>query len=310
MTTMSPKRLTELGTLIEIDVRTAWTHEAQHFTPWLAAHLEQLSAKIGIPLELEGVEVPVDSFSADILARNPLDNSRVLIENQLERTDHNHLGQILTYLAGLDVRTVIWIAPEFRDAHLSALKWLNEHSAAPFSFFAVRVKVVRINDSLPAPVFEVVERPNEWDRRIQEMAPSAMGEYGLLRRDFWTDYIAKYPEEAEFGQPSGATSRWHIFRDYNLVLTIFLSKDYAGLLIRGMHGADPKSTAEILTAHRQQLEILTGSSECDEKSGYFFILRQKGDTTNPATRESIYIWLHDAINRYSNALHECFGAKN
>ena len=92
----------ELGVLVEANLRQAWSHEAHSFTPWLAEHLDQLSSVIGIPMEFEGREVAVDTFSADIIARNTLDDSVVLIENQLEGTDHNHLGQIMTYLAGLD----------------------------------------------------------------------------------------------------------------------------------------------------------------------------------------------------------------
>ncbi|MFM1921414.1 MAG: hypothetical protein RLZZ303_3048, partial [Candidatus Hydrogenedentota bacterium] len=122
-----------LGTLTTASLREAWANEAQHFTPWLAEHLEQLSQAIDIPLELEGREILVGPFSADILARNTLDGSLVLIENQLERTDHTHLGQILTYLAGLGAQTVVWVASEFREPHLSALKWLNEHTANPFA---------------------------------------------------------------------------------------------------------------------------------------------------------------------------------
>ena len=104
----------ELGNLEEVDLRQAWPHEARSFTPWLSENIEMLSSVIGIPLELEGQEVAVEQFSADILARNPRDDSRVLIENQLEQSDHGHIGQIMTYLAGLDVNTVIWIAAGFR----------------------------------------------------------------------------------------------------------------------------------------------------------------------------------------------------
>ena len=102
------------------------------------------------------------------LANNPVDGSRVLIENQLESTDHTHLGQILTYLAGLEAQTVIWAAREFREPHLSAIRWLNTHTTDEFAFFAVKVRVVRIGDapSLVAPLFEVLERPNDWDRRV------------------------------------------------------------------------------------------------------------------------------------------------
>ena len=129
---------TKLGRLKNVNLREAWSHEAQDFTPWLAENLDRLSTAIGIPLELEGQEVSVESFSADILARNPQNDSRVLIENQLEQTDHTHLGQILTYLAGLEAQVVIWVASSFRDPHISAVQWLNDHTVAPFAFFAVR----------------------------------------------------------------------------------------------------------------------------------------------------------------------------
>ncbi len=114
----------------------------------------------------------VGSFSADLLARNPLDGSLVLIENQLEQTDHNHLGQILTYLAGLEAQVIVWIASDFRDPHLSAIHWLNDHTVDPFAFFAVQVKAVRIGDSPIAPLFEVVAKPNGWDRKLQQQVAS------------------------------------------------------------------------------------------------------------------------------------------
>ena len=112
----------QFADLNEIDLRAAWPDEARDFTPWLSQNLDRLSRAIGIPMELEGTEVPVEQFSADILARNPADNSLILIENQLQSTDHTHLGQILTYLAGLEAQTVIWIAQDFREPHLSAVR--------------------------------------------------------------------------------------------------------------------------------------------------------------------------------------------
>ena len=105
----------QFAKLTEVNLREAWPNEARDFTPWLADNLDRLSQAIGIPMELAGAEVSVEQFSADILARNPADNSLVLIENQLENTDHTHLGQILTYLAGLEAQTVIWIARSFQE---------------------------------------------------------------------------------------------------------------------------------------------------------------------------------------------------
>ncbi|WP_127600241.1 hypothetical protein [Nitratireductor alexandrii] len=99
------------GRLTDLLPREAWRHEALSFTPWLAANIDQLAEVVGIPLEITGTEIAVEAFAADILARNPSDGTVVLIENQLEQTDHTHLGQIMTYLAGLEAHTVIWVAP-------------------------------------------------------------------------------------------------------------------------------------------------------------------------------------------------------
>ena len=111
----------EFGELKNVSLRDVWGHEANDFTPWLAENMERLSKAIGVPM-LEGTEVEVEQFSADIVARNPSDDSRVLIENQLEGSDHTHLGQILTYLAGVQARTVVWIARNFHDSHRSAIR--------------------------------------------------------------------------------------------------------------------------------------------------------------------------------------------
>ena len=190
----------QFADLNEINLRAAWPDEARDFTPWLSENLERLSRTLGIPMELEDIEVPVEQFSADVLARNPTDNSLILIENQLEQTDHSHLGQIMTYLAGLQAQTIIWIAREFREPHLSAVRWLNDHTSDPFSFFAIQVKVVRIgnDESSPvSPVFEVLEKPNEWDRRITDTKNEALNELQKYRHDFWQSYAQEYPEDIQ-----------------------------------------------------------------------------------------------------------------
>ena len=186
------------GRLVDLAPREAWGHEAHAFTPWLAENIDRLAEAVGMELELTGQEVRVERFAADILARDPSDDSVVLIENQLEATDHTHLGQILTYLAGLDARTVIWITPEFREPHLSAVRWLNEHTAEGFSFFAVRLRVVRIGESAMAPVFEVMEKPNGWERRLAEarLDPSGAESRDLYER-FW-QYVAACDPEGKF----------------------------------------------------------------------------------------------------------------
>lgn len=115
----------ELMDLEWLPPRKAWDHESHDFTPWLAENLHRLATEIGVDLELESTEVTVNGLRADIVARDPRNDCRVLIENQLERADLHHLGQVLAYLAGLEARIVVWVAAQFEDAHLSALRWLK-----------------------------------------------------------------------------------------------------------------------------------------------------------------------------------------
>ena len=185
-----------ISRLTDVPLRTAWPNEASNFTPWLAENIQHLGDAVGIPLEITGTEVLVDNFAADILARNPTDGTSVLIENQLETTDHKHLGQIMTYLAGLDAKTVIWVAPSFRTAHHSAIRWLNEHTSDGFSFFAVKARLVRIGDSPFAPIFEIVEQPDGWTRALATTKRRASAEGDPLsdhRKEFWDFYRARHP---------------------------------------------------------------------------------------------------------------------
>lgn len=161
-----------LGRLEKIELRDIWRSEAQDFTPWLAssANLGLLGEALGIELEIEAQERNVGPFKADILCKDMLDGSWVLIENQLERTDHTHLGQLLTYAAGLQAVTIVWIAAKFTDEHRAALDWLNETTGEKFRFFGLEVELWKIADSPAAPKFNVVCQPNEWSKSVGEAA--------------------------------------------------------------------------------------------------------------------------------------------
>jgi len=160
----------ELGRIETVQVREIWKDEARDFTPWLAqaGNLALLGDAVGMDLELEGVEKAVGPFSADILCRNARDDRWVLIENQLECTDHTHLGQIITYAAGLDAPTTIWASTGFREEHRAALDWLNQATDETTHFFGVEVSLVRIAGSVPAPIFDVVAKPNDWSKTVSK----------------------------------------------------------------------------------------------------------------------------------------------
>jgi hypothetical protein len=292
----------EFATLEEVDLRQAWAHEAHAFTPWLAANLDRLSQALGIPLELERAEAPVGRYSADILARNPQDGSAVLIENQLEFSDHTHLGQILTYLTGLEAQTVVWVAPAFREEHLSALRWLNEHTVEPFAFFAVRVRVVRIGASPFAPLFEVLERPNGWDRRLQEVAREAReaSPVASRRRAFWTAYVHRFPEAAHDVAAGGGVARWRAVPRIGLVISQWLSADGVGVFVRGGRGVDGPAVRGRLVAYAAELESRLGAALGE--GAYPFSKRLDLDPTDEANWPQLADWLDAEARRYAQAL--------
>ena len=160
----------EIARLEPVELRDVWPNEATDFTPWLLRHLDALGDQIGLELEPLQREASVGRYSLDILANDINGNRSVVIENQLEATDHNHLGKVLTYAAGYDADVMVWVVREFLDEHRQALDWLNQRTGLDTEFYGVEVRAVKIGDSLPAPIFEVVARPNEFRKRNVNIA--------------------------------------------------------------------------------------------------------------------------------------------
>jgi hypothetical protein len=183
-----------LGRLERVDLREAWAREAGDFTPWMAQpeNLELLAEAIGLDLELQAREQPVGPFRADLLCRDAATDELVLVENQLEQTDHTHLGQIMTYAAGLSAATIVWVAPSFSAEHRAAIDWLNRITDERHNFFGLEIELWRINDSPPAPKFNIVAQPNEWSRTIEESARSGetseLTETRQLQLEYWTAF--------------------------------------------------------------------------------------------------------------------------
>lgn len=298
----------ELGKLAAVHIRAAWGHEATSFTPWLAEHLDSLADLIGIPLELEGMEVSVGTFYADILARNPNNDSRVLIENQLERTDHRHLGQIMTYLAGLDAQAVVWIAAGFHESHISALQWLNDHTVEPFAFFAVRVKAVRIGDSPIAPLFDVVCQPNHWERQVQAMAREAqeLSPLGQFRRDFWTAFVEQFPEELKYGPATARSVRWRHLDFARIVITQYFTKHSVGVYVRSSERLSGDEFRTYLEPHGERLGVLTGSSIDSRDGNMLFVSSQRAAPSDPTQQPELMSFLHVTADRYEAAFREVF----
>ncbi len=200
-----------LGRVEVRPVREVWANETTEFTPWLAENLDLLMGQLGIE-ELVDVEreVPVGEFKLDLLCTDG-DGRRIAIENQLERTDHTHLGQSLLYAAGLDVALVVWVSPEFRDDHRKTLEWLNEHTDEDIGFFGVHLSVISIDDSPPAPVFDVAVEPNDWGRQLRRThgKTSPLNE---RRRDFFAACFEVMAErDPGFRKRKPQAQNWNAF---------------------------------------------------------------------------------------------------
>src|SRR3989339_1840861 len=190
-----------LGRLEQVDLRNIWSSESEQFTPWLAQeeNLKLLGNAIGIELELEAQEKNVGPFRADILCKDTATDHWVLIENQLEKTDHIHLGQLLTYASGLKAVSIVWLARKFTEEHRAALDWLNEITDDQFNFFGLEVELWRIGDSPIAPKFNIVSKPNDWSKTVavgaREVKTTGLSDKKILQRDFWvafTDYVREH----------------------------------------------------------------------------------------------------------------------
>lgn len=185
-----------LGRLRSVPPRDVWPHEAHNFTPWLLKNVDVLGDLLGMELELEVAEHPVGGFSLDLLGRDQSDDSVVIVENQLDQSDHVHLGQILTYAAGTSPATIVWITTGFRPEHRAALDWLNEHTDPSTRFFGVEIEVVQIGNSVPAPNFKLVAQPNDWGKQVKAATGAgAVTERSQRYWKFWEQFLNRVVNE-------------------------------------------------------------------------------------------------------------------
>lgn len=182
-----------LGALKKIDLREFWAHEALDFTQWLSKdeNIQLLSDEIGISLVDIRAEESIGRYNVDLVAIDEDSQKKVIIENQLEYTDHKHLGQIITYASGYNANIIIWIVKEVRDEHQKAIEWLNNYTSADLSFFLIKMELWQIGDSPFAPKFHVVVEPNDWAKQIQQGGNETkeLTETKLSQLEFWNQFI-------------------------------------------------------------------------------------------------------------------------
>lgn len=205
-----------LGKLKEIkDLRTVWLHEALDFTPWLAEedNLSLLADAIGLEITVDETESSVGDFNVDIYATETGTDKKIIIENQLEDTNHDHLGKLITYASGKSADIIIWVVKRAREEHRAAIEWLNNHTDENISFFLVEIKLYQIGNSDIAVKFEVVEKPNDWTKEIKRTINSSPTRQA--RHDYWVafnEYAFKSASFAkEFKKRKASANHWMTF---------------------------------------------------------------------------------------------------
>lgn len=313
---------TSLGTLTPVPLESIWPHEASNFTPWLAQpeNMRILGDTLGMDLEPEEQEVAVGPFSADILCKNAADGSWVLIENQIKKTDHTHLGQILTYAAGLGAKTMVWVAAKFTEEHRAALDWLNENTGESLSFFGLEIELWRIGDSPAAPKFNIVSKPNDWSKAVKVQTGATEGhvsDHKKLQFEFWTafkDYLeenskvrAQKPSYQHWMNHSigrsgftlaSITSAWNsVTEDWTPEVRVELALNSSAAK---QHFAALKAMESNLQA-AIDLPLVWHNPE-DKKSCKLYV-RRDGDFTDRTKWPELFAWLVKYLNRFT----EVFG---
>lgn len=204
---------TEFGRLTEINVRDLWPHEQYDFSNWLAKseNIELLNAILGLTLVDIDKEVYVGAYRCDLVAKDETTGLRIIIENQLETSDHNHLGQIIAYASGLDAKVVVWIVKEAREEHRSAIEWLNNNTSKELNFFLIELHAYKIGNSLPAPKFEVVEGPNDFIKNAKNSNNTATTNKTQSERlIFWTQFNELLTAKGKpFNIRKATTDHWY-----------------------------------------------------------------------------------------------------
>ena len=179
----------KLGKLKEVKLREIWKHEQYDFSNWLSKeeNIKELGETLGLTLVEVETEKLVGSYRCDILCKDEITGKVVLVENQLEPTNHDHLGKIITYASGLDASVIVWIVEFAREEHAAAIEWLNKNIDSKISFFLMELHAYQIGDSLPAPYFKIIEQPNDFSQQMKAISKNNNVNESMSKRlEFWT----------------------------------------------------------------------------------------------------------------------------
>lgn len=305
--------MVSLAKLKEItDLRAVWPHEASDFTPWLAKeeNLNLLADAVGLEITVDETESSVGDFNVDIYASETGTERKIIIENQLGDTDHDHLGKLITYASGKGAEVVIWVVKRAREEHKAAVEWLNNHTDEKIGFFLVEIKLYRIGDSEPAVKFEVVERPNDWTKEIKKQSGLAPAE--SFRIEYWTafnDYAfgqSEYPKYFKRRKPGA--NHWMTLSLGSSICHLDLSVQLkrSAISVELYIDEDEKKTLyhklfAQKAAIEAELDCEVDWRELPEKRASRVILEVEADVSDRAKWPEQFAWMTDMAIRFKKA---------
>lgn len=306
----------KLSRVEEVNLRNCWQNEATDFTPWLASeeNISLLADTLGLnELEVLSQEEPVGPFRADILCVEPGTGRRVLIENQLDKTNHTHLGQILTYAAGLDTVTIVWIAERFTEEHRAAIDWLNKITDKNFNFFGLEIKLIKIENSPAAPVFNIIAKPNDTTKDARNSANSSSSdnrsEVENFRYEFWSafrEYLTNNPTRI-FKLQSPSYNHWmniSIGRGGFQITILVNTREQKVTIQFYMSDDENKTYFDSLYNQKDEAETAIGKKlewrRLDGKKTSTIDLSKNFDLNDESKQEEIFKWLKEYVEKFIN----------
>lgn len=297
----------KLNRIKQVDLRRAWNHEASDFTNWLAEqeNLELLSDEIGIDIKLIQTEANVGKFNVDIFAEEENTGRKIIVENQLEATNHDHLGKIITYASGLDAKIIIWIVKEAREEHQQAIDWLNNHSDEEIYFFLIKMELWQIGDSPYAPKFQKISEPNDWAKALKKStSQSDLTDTKILQHEFWTKF-------KEYGEAHHTRLKLRkAFPQHWYDISMGSSEAHIALTVNSrtnvisceVYISDSKELFHFLFENKDKIEELLGYKlewlELEEKRASRIKCTREGDFSETANWDTYFQWLQETAENF------------
>ena len=289
----------ELGKLEKIELREVWRHEALDFTRWLARkeNIALLSKEIGIDIEVIETEMSVGRYNVDIYARDTESNKKIVIENQLENTNHDHLGKMLVYAAGLDADIAIWIVKDVNEEHRQAVEWLNDNSFEKINIFLVKVELWQIDNSPIAPKFQVICEPNNWAKVLKQQSKENVSDLELKQMEYWQGFVdyAKSKDKTYISQRPSIYN-WYVIRigssDYKIKLVHSVNSDMIRCQLEIFNDEIYKKLEQYRTEIDNKINGLEWEYLEDRKVNRISCNNSSKDNA------SSYVWLLDMVDRF------------